>query len=545
MKPRAQASEPSLRALVAAQGAKETSRAAAIGVRVLTLPTTSAARALAAFKASALIEYAEPDAPVHATTAPNDPWFCSGQQWHLTKIMAPAAWDLTQGSPDVIVAIVDSGVRATHPDLSGKILPGYDFVAQDDNPDDEFGHGTAVASIAAAATDNALGLAGVSWKTTILPVRVLDASGSGSYSTLIDGILFAADCGARVINLSLAGTSTSDALQAAIDYAWSKGALVVAAAGNSGSTAIAYPAACRNVIAVSATDASDQRPSWSSYGNWIDVTAPGVSLPIATLDGSYTTGSGTSFSAPVVSGVAALMAAANPSLSNVTLSDLLLTSTDDVGPAGFDSASGYGRVNASRAVQAARNRLVPDSIAPLPTFTTPDDGATVSGSLSIAGLATDNVGVTRLEALIDGAPLARADGASLSCTIDSRTLAEGEHTLKLLAYDDAGNCGSATRQIIVQNLLTPSDNTPPTVSLVRLNGAASGNVKLQVQASDNIGVVRVDLYVNGAWVDGRASSSALFEWKGAKAPKGSYTLQALAMDVAGNVGASNPIVLTR
>lgn len=547
VKTRAGANESSFRALVASHGGRESSAIHAIGVRVVSLPAGAAERALAALQTSGLATFAEHDFPVQATaSSPNDPYFTAGLQWHLEKIQAARGWDYSTGSPAVIIAIVDSGVDATHPDLAGKVLPGYDFIANDEDATDEFGHGTAVAGIAAAASNNGVGIAGVSWGAAILPVRVLDASGAGSYSNVINGIIFAADCGARIINLSLAGGSPSEALQAAIDYAWAKGALVVAAAGNTGSTAITYPAACRNVLAVSATDASDLRPAWSSYGNWLDLAAPGENIVVLRLDGSYTTASGTSFSAPIVSGVVSLMASANPSLSNVALSDLLLTSTDDVGAPGYDSASGYGRVNAARATAAAANFRAPDLVAPLATFIAPDDGASIQGLSTVNGVATDNVAVVRMELRVDVEVIATTDSASVSCVIDSRTLPDGEHTLLLIAYDAAGNAGTCTRQVRVTNFVPPPDLTPPTVTLSRLNGGTSaGNVKVRATATDNAGVTRIDFLVNGTVVAVSTAAVAEFEWKGAKAPKGTYQLQALARDAAGNAGLSGTITVHR
>ena len=288
----------------------------------------------------------------------NDPYFLQGSQWHLSKIQAPTAWDTTTGSANQIVAVIDSGVRASHPDLVGKVLPGYDFVANDNDANDENGHGTGVAGTLSPGSNNQIGVCGVAWSNPILPVRVLDANGSGSYSAIANGIIYAADRGAKVINLSLGGTSSSRALQDAINYAWNKQCVLVAAAGNNGSNVAFYPAACTNVVAVSATDASDTRPTWSNFGSYVDVSAPGVDILSVYGSDQYAAWNGTSFSSPVASGVVALMAAANSTLTNVQLVDLLIKNSDDIGALGKDVYHGSGRVNANRAVTAAKNFVV-------------------------------------------------------------------------------------------------------------------------------------------------------------------------------------------
>ncbi len=301
------------------------------------------------------IEYVEPDFIAQALGTSNDPYFVQGSQWHLSKIQAPTAWDTTTGSSTQPVAVIDTGVRASHPDLVGKVLVGYDFVANDNDANDENGHGTAVAGTVSPASNNQVGVCGVAWSNPILPVRVLDANGSGNYSAIANGIIYAADLGAKVINLSLGGTSSSRALQDAVTYAWNKQCVLVAAAGNNGSNVAFYPAACTNVVAVSATNVSDTRPTWSNFGSYVDVSAPGVDILSVFGNDQYAAWNGTSFSSPVASGVVALMAAANSTLTNVQLVDLLIKNSDDIGALGKDVYYGNGRVNANRAVTAAKN----------------------------------------------------------------------------------------------------------------------------------------------------------------------------------------------
>ncbi len=446
LKPKASMSEAALNAILTFRGAAQTGAVPALGVRVIEVPAAAAAHLLAALQQNKDVEYAEPDYTAEAVGTANDPYFTQGSEWHLAKIEAPAAWDTTTGASNIIVAVVDSGVRASHPDLAGKVLAGYDFVGNDNDPTDENGHGTAVSGTIAPASNNLLGVAGVAWANPILPVRVLDAAGSGTYSAISNGIIYAADHGARIINLSLGGTSSSTTLQDAVNYAWNKKCVLIAAAGNNGNNVTFYPAACNNVVAVSATDAADVRPTWSNYGSYVDVSAPGVD--ILTLYGAdqYAAWSGTSFSSPVTSGVVALMASANPNLTNSQLVDLLLKNSDDIGTAGYDVYYGNGRVNANRAVAAAKALVnTADTIAPVATITSPTDGSTVkfpSQRIDVSG--TDNVGVTRIELYLDGKLFGTSTSSPASFSWNTRKTSAGAHQIQAYAYDAAGNAGASS-----------------------------------------------------------------------------------------------------
>ncbi len=208
-------------------------------------------------------------------------------------------------------------------------------------------------------SDNHIGVAGVSWASAILPLVVVDQDDNASYSNIAAAIEYAADHGARVINLSVGGPKSSTTLQNAVDYAWSKGAVPIAAAMNSAAAAPYYPAACKHAVAVAATDANDHLASFSNYGNWIALSAPGTNILTTMNGGGYGYSNGTSFSAPIAAGVAALCLAVNPALTNAELVSILEQSADDLGAPGFDNYFGWGRVNAFRAVTAAEQSLPP------------------------------------------------------------------------------------------------------------------------------------------------------------------------------------------
>ncbi|MFZ3062515.1 MAG: S8 family peptidase, partial [Actinomycetota bacterium] len=302
-------------------------------------------------------EYAEPNYQLKAFATPNDTYF--PQQWALTKIQAPVAWDKTTGSSSVTIAILDTGVDLSHPDLAAKIVPGYNFAYGTSNPSDDNGHGTHVAGIAAAVTNNGSGVAGVSWGSKIMPVKVLDSFGSGDDFAIQQAIVWAADNGAKVINMSLGGPGYLQSTQDAVNYAYGKGVVLVAAAGNSGVSTPYYPAAYNHVISVSATGNSDIITSYSNYGSWIDVAAPGGGSVgtdgiISTFwdSGShvYASGTGTSMAAPHVSGLAALLRAYSPTLTNDQVEQQIESMADDLGSPGKDNYYGYGRINALKAL---------------------------------------------------------------------------------------------------------------------------------------------------------------------------------------------------
>lgn len=298
------------------------------------------------------IEYAEPNYLRRATIQPNDAYY--SLQWGLHKIQAPAAWDTENGaSSPVIIAVIDTGVDFAHPDLSGKLVAGVDVVNNDDSPQDDNGHGTHVAGIAAASTNNAAGIAGVSWHAKIMPIKALDYSGAGYDSWIATGIREAADRGANIINLSLGGSGYSQTLREATDYAAAKGVVVIAAAGNTGDTTINYPAGNPNVIGVGATDQKDNIASFSTHNSTVDVAAPGVEIASTYWyygQSVYAYSSGTSMATPMVAGLAALIKSKWPQFNAGQVTGRIIYHSDDKGPAGRDDYYGYGRINALRSL---------------------------------------------------------------------------------------------------------------------------------------------------------------------------------------------------
>lgn len=262
-------------AYIQSLGGQIESTIAPLNTVVVTLP--NAADAL--LTSSPLVIQTEPDYYVRAQqSTPNDPLY--DQQWALPVIKAAEAWPLLPANtPNIIVAVIDSGICATHPDLAGRILPGYDYVQDDSTPQDEYGHGCKVAGVIAANSNNNIGVAGVAPNTMVMPLRVLDAVGLGTTSDVAEAITDATDNGAAIINLSLGGPNPSLLMENAVNYAVAHGVLVIAAAGNTGetlNTSVIYPAAYANVVAVASIDQNLQRSSFSSFGPEVDLLAPGA-----------------------------------------------------------------------------------------------------------------------------------------------------------------------------------------------------------------------------------------------------------------------------
>jgi thermitase len=299
----------------------------------------------------ALVTYMEPDFRVEVTAfVPNDPdW---PLQWGPKKIQADYAWSTTTGSPDILVAIVDTGIDYTHPELAANYVPlGYNWVSNNSYVMDDHGHGTHCAGIVAARINNGIGIAGLA-QVQIMAEKVLDSSGSGYGSWVAAGIYHATDAGAKIISMSLGGGGESTLMHDALEYAQSRGVLIVAAAGNNHSDYPFYPAYYEECIAVSATDSSDN-PAWfSNYGDWIDVAAPGVNIQSTIPGERYASWNGTSMACPHVAGTAALVWSLAPGLSSSFIRYIIESTTDDLGDPGFDEIFGHGRINAKKAVSA-------------------------------------------------------------------------------------------------------------------------------------------------------------------------------------------------
>lgn len=369
----------SVRPLLEAYGSATIASVPGVALRVVAVPKgVTATEFLSSLNRNPDVAVARPDPITRIAVRPNDKYF--GDQYALSNsgqvlddlpespqgkagadINATGGWDQTKGDSGVIIAVLDTGVELTHPDIKNKIVsPGKDFVNGDNDASDDLWHGTHVAGIAAAETNNELGIAGVAWDCAVLPGKIIDASGEGDYGALILAIYWAVDQGAKVINLSLGGEERDDDLLAALKDAYERNVVIVAAAGNEGGPVL-YPAAYdRYCLAVAATDYNDNRADFSNMGPEIDVAAPGIVVLslYPTWDtpagfAPYAYANGTSMATPHVAGLAALLKSLKPWLTAGEVMNIIRYSADDVNADGFpgrDDQIGFGRINAERAL---------------------------------------------------------------------------------------------------------------------------------------------------------------------------------------------------
>jgi thermitase len=510
-----------------------------IGVQVVTVPKDQVVAKARAYSANPKVQFAEPDYLAKADGSPDDPSF--GSQWGLIKIDAPQAWDITTGSSNITIAVLDTGVDLDHPDLAGKITVSKNFTSSN-TADDIYGHGTHVAGIAAAATNNEVGVAGLGYNSTVMNVKVLGDDGYGSYSWIAQGIIWAADNGAKVINMSLGGSSGSSTLESAVNYAWSKGALVVAAAGNNGSSTPLYPAYYANSIAVAATDSSDNLTSWSNHGDWVDVAAPGSSIYSTLINGAYGYKSGTSMATPYAAGLAALIfTVVTDNNGNGYLNDEVRTqiqaTCDDIGVSGI----GSGRINAYKAVS---NETTP---SPAPTPTT----GTISGIVQDAS---------------NGLPIADAtvsDGTRSAVTdatgkYNIGNVPQGSYTVAATArgYVKDSKVVSVEADNIVEVDYALSKLTPPELQNMWIDNITfntNGNsLKLGAKVTSNSGAVTGAslqiIVANDAgqtWtLTGTSDSTGTAIFSLTKAPAGNYTATANSLSVDGYLWDRSQGVLT-
>jgi thermitase len=300
---------------------------------------------------------------VTANFLPNDNLF-SKYQWNLPLIETVEGWQVTKGAEDIIVGVVDTGADLHHPDLQGQLAQGYNVVGQNDVPDDDVGHGTHVAGVISALVNNNLGVAGMTWFNKVMPVKVLDQTGAGSTYSVAQGIIWATDHGAKVINMSLGNYADSNFLHDAVKYAFDKDVVLVAASGNDNTDRPGFPAAYPEVLAVAATDSNKKKASFSNYGDYIGVAAPGVNIASTYPGSQYAALSGTSMASPHVTALAALVRSANPQLKNTEVYEIIRKSAQDLGDPGKDKYYGYGLIDVVKAVKAANPPKNPVSYWP-------------------------------------------------------------------------------------------------------------------------------------------------------------------------------------
>jgi subtilisin family serine protease len=522
-------------------------------------PDADLSQALSEYRSNPNVEWAEPTRVLQIQGVPNDPVYPA--LWGMTKIQAASAWDLAQGN-GILVAVVDTGVDHSHPDLAANIwsnpgeipgnsvdddgngyvddVRGWNFVSNTNAPTDGHSHGTHVSGTIAAVGNNGVGVIGVAPSAKIMGIKGLGNDGSGYDADLAQGILYAADNGADVINMSWGGTGDSPVIEEAIRYAHSLGVVLVAAAGNSAIDASQFlPAKYAAVVTVSAFNSADVMASFSNFGTKIDVAGPGVSIQSTVPGGYYSSYNGTSMACPHVAGLAALVLSQHPSLTNEQVRQVIRRTADDVSTAGFDTHSGFGRINAFRALQAQ----TPANIV----ITSPAQYGPVGNAVDVRG-SVDGATISsrRLEYGSGASPSTfYLIGTSSSGTVsngslglwNTSALSEGLYTLRLTATDSSGTNLSYT--------LSPVrvDHTPPQfVSVI-----PSGNITipaapftLSATATDAYGTARIEFKIDGTRVHSSSPTgdntlfTATYSWNAAAAGAGPHVVVVSAFDSAGN-----------
>ena len=536
VKPRAGLSEEKFKQLLNKNGGRSKAHFRQINAHIVEVPPQAEDAIIRALSNNPNIEYAEKDMWVELSmVTPNDPSFSS--QWHLPKTQTTSAWDTTAGD-GVIVAILDTGVESSHPDLVNNMVPGWNVVSNNNDTSPIHWHGTAVAGTVAATSNNSTGVSSVAWNAKIMPVRITNsADGWALWSDMANGIIWAADHGADVVNMSYEVSTDGSVIKSAAQYLRDKGGVAVAAAGNS-NIDVGY-ADNPYIITVSATDINDAKASFSNYGTIVDISAPGKDIYTTFENGGYSYVWGTSFASPVTAGVVALIMAANPYLTPDEVEAVLEQSADDpIAGTDWHPYFGYGRVNAAAAVLLAQQTTNVDAQAPTATIFSPQNNATVSSDVFVEVSATDDTGVAGVDLYANGQIVGRDSIAPYQFSWDSTQVADGNVVFTAYAQDSAGNEGvSSSLSVNVDNQPAAQDNTAPTVSIFNPadGSTVSRTVNISVTSNDDVAVKKLSVYIDGSLKCSNADVSTLScSWNTRKASSGAHIIKAVAEDAAGN-----------
>jgi thermitase len=534
VQPKAGLSEENFQKILKTHQGSSKGKLKQLSTHIINVPLKAEQAIVRALSNNPNIEFAELDLLVEATTVTaNDPYYTNA--WHLSKMQLPTAWDTAKGN-GVVVAILDSGVNGEHNDLAANMVAGWNSVSRNNDTADINGHGTKVAGVVAAISDNNTGVTSIAWHASIMPVRITnDSTGYAYYSDVANGLTWAADNGADIANISYRVSGSSTVTNAA-QYLRNKGGLVVASAGNGGSNLNCSDNA--SIITVSATNSDDNKASWSDYGNCIDVAAPGVGIWTTTRSGGYNAPSGTSFASPATAATLALIKSANLNLSNDELENILESSADKTKSSGeFSTFYGHGRVDAAAAVAMAQQAPDIDQQAPTVAITSPIENSTQVGIFNINVNADDNISVSAVTLYADDIYIGADNVAPFSFSFDSNNVDDGNVAFTAFANDGTGNQGSsATHWLVIDNIVDVQDTIAPTVTITNPadGSTVSGHVAISVSATDNIGVSKVELYIDGQLTAQANRSELSYRWNSRKADAGLHTILSKAFDAAGN-----------
>lgn len=524
--------------LYAAVGATVVATLSEIDLTVLQVSPDEMAQVANALGDSELIESVHRNYIYETQRVANDPLFPF--QNHLAQMGMEDVWEITVGAPQIVIGIVDTGIQRDHPDLEDRIAGGWNVFDQNGNFEDVAGHGTKVAGVVAASSNNNAGVAGVTWDCPILAIRATDDNGSATSRDIAAGILWAVGHGAKVINASFAPLWSNSVVRAASRQAFHRGSLVVISAGNGGgrTTSRGY----REALFVGAVDGLQDHAAFSDRGPFVDVVAPGTAIRTTSIGSTYGRPSGTSFAAPIVAGVVALAWSASPDLRPTTIMDTVLANAIDLGSRNKDDYYGNGFVDAEATVRAAaRLSFVADRTPPTIRLVRPESGDTLSGRATVQVTATDNWGVADVVMSVDGVAFATDTRTPYRFVLSTNSLGVGTHELSLVATDTAGNA-SAPVIVSIEVERSATSRSGTTADIVFESPAAgsrvTGNVSIVATVGSSAGLASVEWLIDGvsafvAPVTGR-SARVTYMWRTAGVGLGRHTITLSVTDARGH-----------
>ena len=479
------------------------------GIHIIKVPVNSLEKVKQALSKNPKIEFVEKDMLVQATLTADDPR--SSSQYHINLMHYPGAWNISTGTAEIIVANPDSGILSSHEDLKDVLLTELSYNSADGSNNSEpiTGHGTATAGCIGADTNNSIGISSAPWKKKIIPIRITNSpDGWAYYSHMVEGMTYAADNGAKVISLSYGGIG-SYSIKSAAGYIKEKGGLFFMSAGNSGSYETHQAEGnWDEIIGVSATTSSDTRSSFSSYGNYVDISAPGTAV-YTTSGSGYGSWSGTSFSSPLAASVAALLFSAYPAASNHEVEQAIFTGAKDLGEPGYDIYYGHGRVDAQGAIEAMQDRPI-DTTAPTVSINYPTENEKIAADKTIEVGAIDLFGISKVELYINKT-LYGTDNSANSDIYDFywdiSAFENGEYELFAIAYDTSGNTANDT----VSVMLEKDTNFPEITVTTPAEGSTISEKFSTIIALASENTASVDFHINGAFKG--TDSSSPFSYK--------------------------------
>ena len=521
-------------ALYAEVGATVTAKLDDIDLTVLQVPPDELAQIAAALGSSGLLEGVHKNYIFQNQQSASDPMFLL--QHHLPEIEIAKAWEYTVGSQEIAVAIVDTGVQADHPDLADRIVEGWNVVESNRDYFDVAGHGTKVAGVVGAASNNGIGVTGITWDSPLLAVRVTDDNGAATSQHIAAGILWAVSRGAKVINVSFAPLWSNSIVRAAARNAFHRGSLVVISAGNGGG--VTRSRGYSEALFVGAVDEFQEHALFSDRGPFVDIAAPGTAIRTTALGSGYSRPDGTSFAAPIVAGVAALAWSVNPDLRPSTIVNALTGTANDLGPDAKADWYGNGLVNPGAAVQtAAETVFLADETPPTLQIVSPEEGETLGGRSVVTVVASDRWGIADVVMSVDGVAFATDTRIPYRFVVSADTVGAGDHEFSWVATDVAGNASEPV--FVTVNVVGSALGDAPEITFnsPRAGTLVSGDVTITATVSSSASLVSVEWLVDGVSefvaATGGTSSRVTYIWRSDDVAPGSHTLTLVVTDAAG------------